>query len=284
MAEARSRSVRVKEVWGPQAPEPTPPGAVVSWERKHLELTAYSGYEVYAGTLPLHDARDWRVGVYDDLEDAAFEQLLVSMERVPDHDIYPLFETGLTQFCPETWTDRDYFLKGPDVSSNKSGNDGVARLTLAEARIHQTLAPHPHANLGTFLGCVVYGGRIVRLALPRYVETLSDRVSGPARITDEERRACLDGVRSAAAHLHALGYAHNDISASNIMFDSGGEAVLIDLDSCTPIGEKLKKGGVVGGWRGPHYCGRRFERSSVECDELSLQYIQDWLVSLDEAG
>lgn len=88
----------------------------------------------------------------------------------------------------------------------------------------------------------------------------------------------MDSIQAAVKHLHSLGYAHNDISARNIVFDSNGIAVLVDLDSCVPIGEKVKKGGVVGGWSGSHFSGRAFEHLSTECDELSLQYVRDWMI------
>jgi serine/threonine protein kinase len=220
--------------------------------------------------------------VYDDLADAEFERLLRSMSRIPDHDIYPVFEEGITRFEPQTST-QDYFLKQPNISIYK-GNDDVAQLMLAEARANQRFLAHSHVNLGSYLGCVVHGGRIVSLAFPKYIGTLADRVSkarqlGPAHFPAEERERCINGIQSAVRHLHSLGYAHNDISACNIMFDSSGTAMLIDLDSCAPIGEKVKKGGVVGGWRGPFFWKQEFKQSSIECDELSLQYVQNWLIS-----
>ncbi|KAF4151439.1 hypothetical protein CNMCM6069_003858 [Aspergillus lentulus] len=275
------RTVQVKEAWS-QRSQPSISGVVQSWERKDLRLTAYDGYEAYIGTLPLEESNNWRAGVYDDLADAEFERLLRSMSRIPDHDIYPVFEDGITQFEPETST-QDYFLKQPNTSTYK-GNDDVAQLMLAEARANQRFLAHPHVNLGSYLGCVVRGGRIVSLAFPKYVGTLADRVRkarqlGPAHFPAEERERCIDSIQSAVRHLHSLGYAHNDISACNIMFDSSGTAMLIDLDSCAPIGEKVKKGGIVGGWRGPSFWKQEFKQSSIECDELSLQYVQNWLIS-----
>lgn len=48
-------------------------------------------------------------------------------------------------------------------------------------------------------------------------------------------------LRSAVQHLHKLGFCHNDINSSNIMFDEQDEVVLIDFDSCAAEGEKLMK-------------------------------------------
>lgn len=47
--------------------------------------------------------------------------------------------------------------------------------------------------------------------------------------------------------MHTLGYGHNDINPRNILFDKNGTAVLIDFDSCCPLGEKLgTKSGIFG--------------------------------------
>ena len=61
-------------------------------------------------------------------------------------------------------------------------------------------------------------------------------------------------------YLYFLGYLHNDISPCDIVLDSSGVAVLIDLDldSCTRIGEKVENGGVMGGWRRTWAFGGRY--------------------------
>lgn len=242
-----------------------------SWEKGQLQFTAFNGYEAYIGTPPLNDKRRWKIGVYKNLEDSTFKALLHAMARIPDCDIYPMFDDSLHSFDPSTATE-DYFLKSPNVSGWK-GNKTIAELLLAEAQINQMFLAEPHANLGTYLGCVLHEGRIVQLAFPHYIETLSDRA---ARVKEDyfpadKRETCLNGIRDAVKHIHAMGYAHNDISACNIMFDRNENAVLIDLDSCTLIGEELKKGGIVGGWRGPFFWGKEFKYSSIDCDELSLR-------------
>ena len=277
-----TRWLRVTESWGLRANVSTPTG-FDSWERKGINLTAYDRYEVYLLTLPQEQRGEWTAGVYIDLEDEEFERLLKTMHRVPDHRIYPVFEPDLTQFDPEA-SDQDYFLKQPNSpeTAGEEGDDNVAKMGLAEARTHQRFLAHPHANLGTYLGCVVHGGRIVGLAFPRYVQDLMARVDEaraqpPTCFPPEAQSACMDSIESAVRHLHSMGYGHNDISAPNIMFDGDGNAILIDLDSCTPLGEKIIKGGVVGGWRGPGFSKHEFTHSSIECDEVSLQYIRDWL-------
>ncbi|KAH8744393.1 hypothetical protein F5883DRAFT_439941 [Diaporthe sp. PMI_573] len=86
----------------------------------------------------------------------------------------------------------------------------------------------------------------------------------------------MDQIEAAAAeHLHSLGLAHNDISPPNIMFDNAGQAVLINLDSCAPLGNVITKSGLVTGWKGPiDGYGRQYDRSSAECDKEAIQEIR----------
>ena len=271
------RVSRIQEAWSSESQT----SGRLSWEKGRLEFTAFKGSEAYIGMLPLDEKRHWKIGVYENLEDSTFKALLHSSTRIPDCDIYPVFEAGLDSFDPSAANPQDYYLKLPNVSVwNRS--KVVAELMLAEARVNQMFLAEPHVNLGTYLGCVLHEGRIVQLAFPYYLETLSDRVirakqEGSDCFPANEQEKCLNGIRAAVRHIHSMGYAHNDISACNILFDRNENAVLIDLDSCTLIGETLKKGGIVGGWRGPFFWGKEFKYLSIDCDELSLQYIADWL-------
>lgn len=130
-------------------------------------------------------------------------------------------------------------------------------------------------------------GRIVRLAFPRCVKSLCDRIRklerrGTERMKTDEREKCMRTIEEAVAHLHSLGYGHNDISATSIMFDQGGDALLTGAGSCTPLGEKIKNGGVAEGWRGPMFWGQEFNTSSVECDRACLKYVDEWLSGTQE--
>ncbi|TQV90814.1 hypothetical protein V2A60_002495 [Cordyceps javanica] len=281
---AASRWLQVLETWG-ECPQ-LDGAREKAWERKRLDLVAYDGYSAFIGSLSLSERGEWTAGIYRDLDEATFNSVLATMRGVPDAGIYPMFEQGLTEFDPDSMQEGEYFLKSPNVGAWNE-DAAVANLFLSEARNHQLFLRNPHPQLGAYLGCVVHNGRIVRLAFPHYFESLYDRIqraqlNGEERMEPGERSKCMHAIRKAVAHLHSLGYAHNDISASNIMFDKDGNAVLIDLDSCTPFGEKIGKGGIVGGWRGPRFWEQRFETSSVECDEASLQYIDDWLSGKQE--
>lgn len=274
-----ARQIKVVEAWG-KSSVPGKSGETV-WERKNLHLIASQGYEVFSRTLSLDQGGDWRVGVYDDVDEATFTDLLPTMKRVPDSDIYPVYEDGLAKFDVESAPEDSYFLKRPSVTSWHE-SDIIAQLFLSEARINEQFRSNPHPHLGVYLGCVVSNGRIVRLAFPKFATTLGDRVEqvrkGKAPPSGaQEQQAIMRTIKDAVAHIHSMGYAHNDISASNIMFDGSGKAVLIDLDSCVPFGDKIKKGGRAGGWRGPFQWGQQFEFSSVECDLESIKYIENWL-------
>ena len=262
--------------------DPTTTGDI-KWEKSHHSLTAYNGFEAYIGTRELDDPGDWVAGPRNDLNDSEFERLVATMTRIPDENMFPIFGGHLAEFNPAATSEHDYFLKRPNISVHAKDDALIAKIALAEARTNEALLMHPHPNLGTYLGCVVREGRLVGLAFPKYVETLSARVettrkAGSAHFTVEQGQTWMDSIQSAARHLHSVGYGHNDISACNIMFDRNDVPVLIDFDSCTPLGEKLTKGGVVGGWRGPRFSKEQFQKSSVECDECSIQFVRDWLV------
>lgn len=55
----------------------------------------------------------------------------------------------------------------------------------------------------------------------------------------------------ALQYLHGRGLVHRDVKARNVMFESTGRAVLIDLGSCRPVGSAWKAGGTTAGHRRP---------------------------------
>jgi serine/threonine protein kinase len=63
--------------------------------------------------------------------------------------------------------------------------------------------------------------------------------------------AILDGISKGLTFLHeTLGLVHNDINLANIMLDDAGDPVIIDFDSCIPVGEEMGLSGKAGtfGW------------------------------------
>ncbi|KAJ3495878.1 hypothetical protein NLG97_g3069 [Lecanicillium saksenae] len=262
---ASGKWLRVKSAMQPS----TKPGAsgIPGWERADFGVTAFRDYDAFIGTIPLTAAGEWKVGLYQDLDDDKFDSVLAAMERIPDADIYPPFDPDLAIFDEDSVEEESYHLKAPNIS-NWLGNDTTAKVTLSEARTNQLFLSNRHPHLGTFLGCIV---RMVELKCGAAMEAA-------------ERKTIMRSIREAVVHIHSLGYAHNDISASNIMFDKDNNAVLIDLDSCVPLGEKIKKGRRVGGWRGPMFWGQEYKISSVECDDACLEYIENWLRDMERAS
>ena len=61
---------------------------------------------------------------------------------------------------------------------------------------------------------------------------------------DEER--IVSDVMAGLAFLHSIGLVHDDINPHNIMLDDGGRAVIIDFDSCVPLGSRSRGG--TPGW------------------------------------
>ena len=64
----------------------------------------------------------------------------------------------------------------------------------------------------------------------------------------DERDGYIHKIRNALQHLHNLGFVHNDINPSNIMFDDKDEPIIIDFNSCCRIGESLDNIGRTPGW------------------------------------
>lgn len=251
----------------------------------YLSFEVYDGFNAWTGRLQREEHRkDWpRDGVQEDL--SGFDELTKLLRPVPKDEIYPEFPAEeLTEYKPQQVLHADDskappYLKAPSLCQHRDGSHDLAIRLLSEARIHEMILRNPHPSLSSYLGCVVEDGRLVRLALPRYSKSAHQRsqLETPDEFPLAQRMDCMDQIEAAATHLHSLGLAHNDISPSNIMFDEDGRAVLIDLDSCAPLGDALTKGGYVTGWKGPIAGeGLHFTQSSAECDRLAVQEIRKY--------
>jgi len=134
--------------------------------------------------------------------------------------------------------------------------DLIAESVLAEAKVCEQLMRHPHPNVATYLGCQVSDGRITGLCFTRYQRTLMQEVNPRSlskRRSRSARRATgsygyiLVGIESGIKHIHSLGLVHNDINPKNVMLD-GDRVVLIDFDSCRPVGDSLEGVGRTYEW------------------------------------
>ncbi len=81
----------------------------------------------------------------------------------------------------------------------------------------------------------------------------------------------MKGIRAGIAHIHGLGFAHNDLNPTNIMFGDDDTPVIIDFDSCRAQGEKLNKGGTPGWDEG------YIDTSAKENDFIAIELIRKYL-------
>ena len=132
-----------------------------------------------------------------------------------------------------------------------STSDRWKDLLLQEARFCEILRKAPHPNVAAYLGCVKNDGWILGLCFAKYKKTLWQRIildKDTSLACPDLSEAVLAGIRDGIEHIHSLGYCHNDINATNIMFGDDDAPIIIDFDACRPEGEELglKKG--TKGW------------------------------------
>ncbi|KAG1790532.1 kinase-like domain-containing protein [Suillus plorans] len=170
---------------------------------------------------------------------------------IPMHIFKGRWHPSLTESPPVAPTDS--FLKCPciilpdDYDADEPGLWTPGDDLIKEAKVYEILQQHPHPNICVYYGCVRDGDHITAICLKKYTRNLmeavwkSDPTLNPAAI--------LDGISKGLAFLHeTLGLVHNDINPANIMLDDAGVPVIIDFDSCIPIGEEIVmncKGGTI---------------------------------------
>ena len=156
----------------------------------------------------------------------------------------------------------------PEVPSAKSPGEGM----LIEAETYEIVKQHPHPNICHYYGCIRDGQDLTAICLRKYKRTLHDAVQSGAPL---DRDIIVSGIANGLQFLHdTLGLVHNDINPTNIMLDDQGHPVIIDFDSCAPIGQDMhgRKGGTFGWVRKvePRTC-------TVESDEYALSLISQYL-------
>lgn len=183
---------------------------------------------------------------------------------------------------------RDCYVKKPRLISydrirRGSRPNDIADSVLAEAKVCELLMRHPHPNVATYLGCQVSDGRITGLCFTRYQHTLMQEVN-PRSLSKRKSRstrratgdygympAGIDGVESGIKHIHSLRLVHNDINPKNIMRD-GDRWVIIDFDSCRPVGDSLQGVGRTYEWY-----DENVQLSVPKNDHDALAEIRAWL-------
>jgi serine/threonine protein kinase len=146
------------------------------------------------------------------------------------------------------------YVKRPNLLSYRPINDmnqkRIAQEVLREVQVCEQFRLHPHPNIAEYIGCEVTDGRISRICLEQYTQSLQQRLN-PGHLNKREFArssrldaawcsSILEGVKKGLDHIHALGIIHNDITPSNIMLDEHDTPIIIDFGSCRDMGESLE--------------------------------------------
>lgn len=183
----------------------------------------------------------------DRLTDNNLDELHNNGTIILPEDIYPSFPSdGSISQASDLQHDTQYIKRASLLGYGPSSGEFIKNLVLEEARILEALKKSPHPNIIQYYGCKVEEKRIVGLVLARYKETLAERVKHKG-LKSTNRSVILAGVRSGIDHLHQLGFIHNDINYTNIMFSENDDnPIIIDFDSCVKEGEIDKSCGTWG--------------------------------------
>ncbi|KAJ5140270.1 hypothetical protein N7448_003678 [Penicillium atrosanguineum] len=211
----------------------------------------------------------------------SFDQLMAALNSVPDDTIYPLWlETELHE-APETQHEDIYIKRRPfelyGILKKQGMEKQLFKSLISEASVLEVLSHHPHPNLVRYHGCRVKRGYITGLILDKHPHDLLSYVEiGNGKI---DRVPFMAALESAIQHLHDLGFAHNDLTPSNILVTEKGMPILIDFEGCQQLGTELKyiRGTKewIEGEIGDHNI------SAVRHDDFALQKIDAWLDDQD---
>lgn len=156
--------------------------------------------------------------------------------KVPSQQISPSLDGTAFTNAPCQSSDLCY-VKRPSLLFYRPGDDALKKLMLQEVQKLEALKESPHPNVVKYHGCIEKDNLLIGLCLDKYSETLAERVRRKG--TELSKNHCLKGVQNGIQHLRSLGYCHNDINPTNIMFKEDDTPVIIDFDSCVPTGQKL---------------------------------------------
>ncbi|CAL5869281.1 uncharacterized protein PFLUO_LOCUS3509 [Penicillium psychrofluorescens] len=174
-------------------------------------------------------------------------QISNALAHVPDDKFFPQWPVPEMELieAPATLTSGIY-LKRPNLElygimkehSVTNVEQQLAQQFLAEAEVMNALSKHPHPNIVRYYGCRVVRGHITGLVMDRHPHDLYCHLK--EGVGNIEKEPFMAALKSAIQHLHALGWAHNDLTPSNILVNRDGMPVLIDFGGCQPVGTHLK--------------------------------------------
>lgn len=168
-------------------------------------------------------------------------------EPIPLEHVLPTYNPDVFTEAPKPLPKGSYIKHANTLRYMHNGqrDNHVSELVRHEALACEVFKRFPHPNIASYLGCQVVNDMIIALCFEKYSETLHHRLDAN-RIPVEKDR-CLKDIRMGIKHMHTHGYGHNDINPHNVMFNADGMVVLIDFDSCRPLGDELgTKSGTYG--------------------------------------
>ncbi|KAK0976013.1 hypothetical protein LTS01_013647 [Friedmanniomyces endolithicus] len=183
-----------------------------------------------------------------------------ALQLLPDAKAYPLAPEGLTVVAHVNASTT--YTKRPKLSLvDDDEAPGLSSWIL--------LQEHPHPNIVQYLGCTVRRGYITGIVLERCNTTLQKQSENDSLSLNVRPLMC--GIRAGVAHLHSLGYAHNDLNPMNIGINYDGRAIVLDLGSCGMFGSALVSAGTPG-WADEIYT------SEPENDLKAMELLEAWLL------
>jgi len=202
-----------------------------------------------------------------------------ALQRVSDDEIYPKIPEGTRlTVAPEALDDTLAYFKRTGLVHYESmrGTGFVPKALLDEVLVMEQISKASHPNIVGYYGCRVNRGRITAIVLERLGQTLEQYAAERPSLDLDIDRFFKD-LKSAVDCLHSMGLAHNDINPRNIMVKNGSP-VVIDFDSCQPVGARLQSLGTTGWYE------EEFYTSEKKHDTYSLGKLQEWLQAQKRKG
>ncbi|KAL1849088.1 hypothetical protein Plec18170_007747 [Paecilomyces lecythidis] len=149
----------------------------------------------------------------------------------------------------------------------------LKEMLLAEAQVMEMFCHHPHPNIIRYYGCWVVRGYVTGLVMDKHAQNLEAYVKDGVGPLDKP--SFMNALESSLRHVHALGWAHNDLTPANILVNGNRMPVLIDFGGCQPIGSRLKYIRGTKGWIDGKI--EDYTTSDEQHDLSALDKISSWL-------
>ena len=154
--------------------------------------------------------------------------------------------------------------------------------TMREVNFCEKLRFSPHPNVAEYRGCIVKDGLIRAICFTRYEKTLDQMVNPKGQKKSEfqygkypllhGRDLFISTLNAGLKHIHGtLGHIHCDLKPQNCMVKKNGEAVIIDFNSCIPIGTPMRVA------RTPGWCDPEAYEATKDVDDDAVSEIGEWL-------